>query len=106
MAATCASRPRPRNDRAHSREHLGNRRWDFDIFIIRNDGSSLRQLTSHARSNGMPTWPPDGTRIASVSDRAHRGLADIYVMKANGTQQRRLTKNGMDNQWPDWGPWR
>ena len=86
---------------AFSRQHPANREWQRDIFVVRSDGSGLRQLTAHARSSTMPAWSPDGTRIAFVSDRAHRDLGDIYVMKADGTGQRRLTK-GVDNQWPDW----
>jgi Tol biopolymer transport system component len=89
---------------AFSRQHPVSREWQRDIFIVHSDGGGLRQLTSHARQNTMPAWSSDGTRLAFVSDRAHRGLGDIYVMKADGTQQRRLTKNGVDNQWPDWGP--
>ena len=86
---------------AFSRQHPVSREWQRDIFIVRSDGSGLRQLTSHARQNTMPAWSPDGARIAFVSDRAHRGLGDIYVIKADGTGQKRLTRN-IDNQWPDW----
>ena len=84
-----------------SRQHPANREWQRDIFVVRRDGSGLRQLTAHARSNTMPAWSPDGTRIAFVSDRAHRDLGDIYVMKADGTGEKRLTRN-VDNEWPDW----
>jgi Tol biopolymer transport system component len=72
-----------------------------NIYVIRSDGTGLRQLTAHARSNTMPAWSPDGTRMAFVSDRAHRDLGDIYVMKADGTGEKRLTRN-VDNQRPDW----
>jgi Tol biopolymer transport system component len=111
---TPTDRPRARDDSdiepawspngkwiAFSREHPVAREWQRDIFIVRSDGSGLRQLTSHVRQNAMPAWSPDGTRIAFVSTRARRDLGDIYVMRADGTGQKRLTRN-VDNQWPDW----
>ena len=59
---------------AFSRQHPANRDWQRDIYVVRRDGSGLRQLTAHASDNTMPAWSPDGTRIAFVSDRAHRDL--------------------------------
>jgi Tol biopolymer transport system component len=40
-----------------------------DIFVMRADGSELRPLTDDAYRDRVPTWSPDGTRIAFRSDR-------------------------------------
>ena len=90
---------------AFSRQHPANREWQRDIFVVRSDGSGLRQLTSHHHQNGWAAWSPDATRIAFWSDRDHRDLGDIYVMKANGSGQTRLTR-GHSDQWPEWRPLR
>jgi Tol biopolymer transport system component len=90
---------------AFSRQHPANREWQRDIFVVRRDGTGLRQLTSHHHLNGWAAWSPDATRIAFWSDRDHRDLGDIYVMKANGSGQRRLTR-GLSDEWPDWRPLR
>jgi Tol biopolymer transport system component len=49
----------------------------------------------------IPTWSPDGRKIAFVSDRS--GSADIYVMNADGSQQRRLTRNAKPKELA-WSP--
>jgi serine/threonine protein kinase/Tol biopolymer transport system component len=40
-----------------------------DLFVIRPDGTGLRQLTTGGSKNRIPHWSPDGTLIAFYSDR-------------------------------------
>ena len=47
----------------------------------------------------MPSWSPDGERIAFSSYRDNE-WGEIYVMDADGDNQRRLT----DNLHEDWLP--
>jgi Tol biopolymer transport system component len=48
----------------------------------------------------MPTWSPDGTKIAFMS--ARDGNPEIYVMNADGSAQTRLTNfPGIDAR-PSW----
>lgn len=67
-----------------------------DIWVMRVDGTGLRQLTNvdggrEDGCNGWPRWSPDGSRIAFVSNRDNRssgttaGLYDVFVMDADGS---------------------
>lgn len=77
-----------------------------DVWIVRRDGSKLRNLTSESFPlDESPSWSPDGTLIAFGSNRessAETG-GDIYVMKADGTDVRRITFS--DSAYaPAWSP--
>ena len=50
--------------------------------------------------DGVPSWSPDGKRIAFMSHR--EGNTEIYVMDANGGNPRNLTKHGGDDSAPAW----
>lgn len=66
----------------------------FDIWIINDDGSALRQLTDHADHDYLPEWHPDGRRISFTSWRkepSDTGRAPhFYIMNIDGSDQRRL----------------
>jgi dipeptidyl aminopeptidase/acylaminoacyl peptidase len=54
------------------------------------------RLTNNPATDSEPTWSPNGTQIAFVSDRD--GNFEIYKMNADGTGQTRLTHNGRSTQ--------
>jgi len=62
---------------------------DYDIFVARDDGSDLRQLTATPGYDAEATVSPDGKRIVFTSMRD--GDLDIYTMNVDGTGVRRLT---------------
>jgi TolB protein len=74
-----------------------------NVFTIRPDGSSLRQLT-HSRggkvNNGADSWSPDGKKIAFVSNLS--GTYQIYTMNADGTGRTQLT-HGPEAHLAAWG---
>ncbi len=50
----------------------------YDIFLIRPDGSEMRRVTSSEASDIDPSWGPDAEKLAFVSDRT--GVKNIFVM--------------------------
>ena len=69
------------------------------------DGKNLINLTQSPRLNErMPTWSPDGKKIAFVSGKEQVSDWDIYVMDANGKNVERLTNNRVADQEPAWSP--
>lgn len=63
----------------------------------------LTRLTRTPRAGeASPTWSPDGSQIAYVSDMAGAGSPNLYIMDRSGTS-RRLTSRGKENIDPDWG---
>lgn len=74
---------------------------DFEILLMRPDGSDVVRLTEVAGIDDDPVWSPDGRQIAFESDRT--GNYDIWVMNADGTNQINLTSGNFATDWsPDW----
>ncbi len=69
--------------------------------MINADGTGLTLLTARG-SNLMPTWSPDGARIAFCAGRD--GNNEIYVMNADGSGQTNITNNPASDCDPAWGP--
>jgi Tol biopolymer transport system component len=71
-----------------------------EIFTIGTDGKNLRRLTNNAFWDLYPTWSPDDTQIAFLSNRTKD--LDIYVMNADGTNQHLLYDSGSHDADIDW----
>jgi Tol biopolymer transport system component len=81
-----------------------NRDGNAEIYLVNADGSGLTRLTDNPSSDTSPTWAPDGSQLAFVSDRAAEpDLYDLYVMDADGTNVVRLTE-GARAAVPVWSP--
>jgi Tol biopolymer transport system component len=72
------------------------------IFIIRRDGSGLRQLTDDAYMNSSPDWSPDGSQIVYTSEREDG--TDLFVVDTTGSEVRRLTNHPGNDGGADWSP--
>jgi Tol biopolymer transport system component len=69
---------------------------NYDIYLVRSDGTGLRQLTDAAGVEEHAYWSPDGRRIVySVYS-----SASIWVMNADGSAKMRLGKGSS----PSWSP--
>ena len=70
------------------------------IFIMKTDGTSQKQITHDPANHDSPSWSPDGTRIAFVSDANEHPV--IYMMNVDGTNVERLTSLAADSIHPTW----
>ena len=76
---------------------------EMDIFVSRSDGTGLRQLTKDPAMDRMPTWSPDGTRVAFYSNRG--GGYNVWVVNADGSSLKQLTASPTHGiEFPVWSP--
>ncbi|MGH7526130.1 MAG: DPP IV N-terminal domain-containing protein [Gemmatimonadales bacterium] len=68
----------------------------YEIYVINPDGSGQTRLTDNDVIDADPTWSPDRSKIAFVSD------GDIYVMNPDGSGQTPLTNDAFDDMEPEW----
>jgi Tol biopolymer transport system component len=73
-----------------------------DVFIVKANGSGLRQLTDDVHQDRVPRWSPDGTRIAVFSDRS--GKAQIWTVNVDGSGLQQLTDAPAGAWLPVWSP--
>lgn len=87
-----------------------------NLFLVNSDGSNFRNITNSKSNDLLPTWSPDGKKIAFASDRG-KGLGKsiisegissnaVYVMNSDGSEVQRISPyNNERIQWIDWiGP--
>jgi len=77
-----------------------NNNWD--LYIMRADGSDMRRLTDHPAYDGEPAWSPDGRRIVFSSTRD--GNLEIYVLDMAGGAVQRITDHPAADSQPAWSP--
>jgi Tol biopolymer transport system component len=77
-----------------------------EIWAMNEGGSEQTRLTkgesAGAGRNRSPTFSPDGTRIAFVSDR--EGNSDVFIMDADGSHQQNLTNHDREDGEPTFSP--
>jgi Tol biopolymer transport system component/DNA-binding winged helix-turn-helix (wHTH) protein len=60
-----------------------------NLFVVRKDGTGLRQLTDSVYSDRRPVWSPDGEFLAFQSNRS--GKFEVWVIRSDGSGLRQLT---------------
>jgi Tol biopolymer transport system component len=87
--------------------------FNIDLYVMNADGSRLKRITKEptppdrydSMHDRMPSWSPDGTRIAFTRASGGRpGRVDVFTMNAEGTHLRKLTGKTEGAYSPDFSP--
>ena len=80
------------------------------VFVVDADGANLERVTPTGLNATVPTWSPDGSRLAvAVAEFVVNEerttvtaiLHDIYTMRTDGTDIQQLTRDGLSAR-PEW----
>jgi TolB protein len=82
-----------------------------DVFVMASDGTNSRRLT-RGQSPSLPdnswamrpTWSPDGSRLAFVSD-ANSNYNQVWLMAKDGNARKQLTSEALGILWVDSMAW-
>jgi hypothetical protein len=77
-------------------------RDNADIYLQKIGGTTVIEITNDAAKDIMPTFSPDGTRIAFASDRS--GNWDIYLTDINGGKATQITSGPTHDLHPSFSP--
>ena len=82
---------------------MGRRDGQSDIYVMKADGTEVRQITRDEYEDDAPHWSPDGKKIVYVTERDTRQIALVEPM-AEAPQIRLLTQAPYEHLTPWWGP--
>jgi Tol biopolymer transport system component len=73
-----------------------------DIYLMKPDGTEQLRLTSSMAYDLWPSWSPDCSKIAFMSNPDDN--TEIYVMDIDGTNKANLTNHPGKDKDPSWSP--
>ena len=71
---------------------------NFEIYVIRPDGTDLTRVTDYAGLDQFPEWSPNGKQLAIRRD------IDLYLIDLDGSNPIQLTAGALINQMASWSP--
>jgi dipeptidyl aminopeptidase/acylaminoacyl peptidase len=87
-----------------TRFDIEQNRGRTDLWLFGTDGKASRQLTSHVANDTAPSFSPDGSLIAFLSQRGDDKRPQLYVIPVDGGEARRLTNVPTGVNAPKWFP--
>ncbi len=78
---------------------------NWDLYSVNANGSNLRRLTQSPGVDSQPSWSPDGSRLAFISNRT--GIPLVFFLDVGTSQTVGLSKNEPNilKMWkPSWSP--
>jgi TolB protein len=79
-----------------------DRNGPVQLFVMRNDGKNLHQVSNLPAIRGRSDWSPDGQYIVTYSGESWQ--RELYIMNADGSGVRQLTPTGGNSQGPSFSP--
>jgi Tol biopolymer transport system component len=76
----------------------------FHIWLMKPDGTGLKQITTGHGDDREPRFSPDGKSIAFSSDRAFKGSYDIWTVDIASGALKQITSSPNDEYEPAWSP--
>jgi Tol biopolymer transport system component len=88
---------------------------DFRLYLVRPDGTGMRQLTT-TPGDGHCVWSPDGEWVIfssarmgfkderALSETTPQPYGELFMVRPNGTDLRQLTDNQWEDATPSWQP--
>jgi WD40 repeat protein len=81
----------------------GERCWPGEhLFLVKADGTDLRQITRGDVSDRLPAWSQDGRRIVFV--RQAESSTRLYVLEIDSGELKPITPPSMEVYRPSWSP--
>ena len=80
---------------------------DYEVMVMKADGSNVVQLTNNGVDDFEPAWSPDAGKIAYTTRAVHEGGRedwDMWIMNPDGSGKRLLFDGGGNDMEPDWAP--
>jgi Tol biopolymer transport system component len=88
---------------AFARDRVPPNVVDFDLYVIRTDGTGLHRVATGGLFAKQPAWSPDGRWIAFASD-LHAGGWAIFQVRPDGSRLHRISAR-LPVAWdPAWSP--
>jgi Tol biopolymer transport system component len=93
-----------------------NQDGEYDLFVVRPDGTELKRLTNSPGNDAHGAWSPDGKFLlwsssrsgfkdeAPLYDNSPQPYSEIFIMNADGSSQRSLTDNRYEDAMPVFVP--